>query len=324
MALFIGCTSLFVASCEREITPSAANGDEMVKGNISLEGIVNGPDGQPIRGATISSSDGNKATTTNAAGQFKMKVAPGSDLKIASSGYSGIDFKLNPKYAKANLSVEMRPGNLGPGNIAISSSPTADGKALNITIQTPTINGETVYSVVENQPEFPGGIQEMYMFLARNIKYPTAAAKANVTGKVFLNFVITTEGEIQDIKILKGIGFGADAEAVRVVKEMPRWKPGMQSGKAVNVRYNLPIAFQIEDGNNKNVGDATSGASVVAIGKSTALVVVDGVEKAPGFATTKIDPTTIQSVDVLKGKSATDKYGDKGADGVIEITLKKE
>ena len=67
-------------------------------------------------------------------------------------------------------------------------------------------------------------------------------------GRVFLNFIITSEGEIKDITILKGLGFGADEESIRVISKMPRWNPGMQSGRAVNVRYNLPISFQLGDG----------------------------------------------------------------------------
>uniref|UniRef100_UPI0035944AF0 TonB family protein n=1 Tax=Persicitalea sp. TaxID=3100273 RepID=UPI0035944AF0 len=186
------------------------------------------------------------------------------------------------------------------------------------------------------------GIQEMYMFLGKNIKYPTAAAKANVTGKVFLSFVVTTEGEIKDIQVMKGIGFGADAEAVRVVKAMPRWKAGTQSGRAVNVRYNLPIAFEIDNG-KKELGangvekPSNSGATVVAYAKTTPgapemyrtgegqfRVVIDGVMQKEGYDIKKVGPENVEKVNVLKGESATKAYGEKGANGVIEVFMKKK
>lgn len=102
-----------------------------------------------------------------------------------------------------------------------------------------------IFTVVEEQPEYPGGNAEMFKFLAQKIKYPTAASKANVQGKVFVSFVVTADGNIEDVQILKGIGFGCDAEAARVVSKFPKWTPGKQNGKAVNVKYTLPINFQL-------------------------------------------------------------------------------
>ncbi|GAB4022056.1 TonB family protein [Spirosoma koreense] len=107
------------------------------------------------------------------------------------------------------------------------------------------VNGE-IYTVVEQQPEFPGGMAELGNYMKRNLKYPSAAKKAHVQGRVFVRFVVTTTGEITDVQILKGIGYGADAEAVRVVKQMPRWTPAKQDGQVVNVQYNLPINFQLD------------------------------------------------------------------------------
>ncbi|CAN5368489.1 M56 family metallopeptidase [soil metagenome] len=108
------------------------------------------------------------------------------------------------------------------------------------------VEGE-VFTVVENQPEFPGGMKKIGEYIAQNLHYPEAAQKAKVEGKVFVRFVVTKEGDITDVQILKGIGYGADAEAVRVVKNMPRWEPAKQGGQAVNVQYNLPINFQLEE-----------------------------------------------------------------------------
>ena len=99
-------------------------------------------------------------------------------------------------------------------------------------------------------------------YLQSNLRYPEAAQKANVAGKVFVSFVVTTEGRITDVQVLKGIGFGCDAEAVRVVKQMPAWTPGRQNGQAVNVRFNLPIAFTLEE--DKAAGATTKQESDIA------------------------------------------------------------
>lgn len=94
---------------------------------------------------------------------------------------------------------------------------------------------EQVFQVVEQNPEFPGGMAALGQYLGKNLKYPAAASRANVSGRVFLTFVVNTDGSIQDIQVLKGLGFGCDEEAQRVVKGMPKWKPGKQSGRNVQI-----------------------------------------------------------------------------------------
>lgn len=108
-------------------------------------------------------------------------------------------------------------------------------------------NSETIHNVVEQQPEFPGGMQELMKFLMDNIKYPEEALKANIQGKALVGFVINKDGSITDVGIYKSAGNDLlDAEAMRVVKAMPKWKPGMQKGKAVNVRFTLPVMFRLK------------------------------------------------------------------------------
>lgn len=106
---------------------------------------------------------------------------------------------------------------------------------------------EEVFTIVEQQPEFVGGIQEMYKWLNKNIKYPPAAARANIQGKVFLNFIVGSDGSISNVEVAKGIGFGCDEEAKRAVNAMPKWKPGKQSGRAVKVKYSIPVNFQLSE-----------------------------------------------------------------------------
>jgi protein TonB len=97
--------------------------------------------------------------------------------------------------------------------------------------------------VVEEMPEFPGGMEGLTEYLSENLKYPAEAREKNVQGTVFLSFVVQADGTITDVTTLKGIGAGCDEEASRVLAAMPPWQPGRQSGKAVTVRYSMPIRF---------------------------------------------------------------------------------
>jgi protein TonB len=98
---------------------------------------------------------------------------------------------------------------------------------------------------VEILPEFPGGEDALMAYLGKHIKYPETAIRNDVEGRVMLGFIVNTEGDIEDIKILRGIGYECDQEALRVAQHMPKWKPGKNNGKAVKVYFNLPIVFEI-------------------------------------------------------------------------------
>ena len=104
---------------------------------------------------------------------------------------------------------------------------------------------EEVFLVVEDDPEFPGGLSALSQHLASNIKYPQLAKENNITGKVFVSFVVEKDGSVGQVKILRDIGGGCGAEAVRVVKAMPKWKPGKQRGKPVRTQFNLPVDFSL-------------------------------------------------------------------------------
>lgn len=105
---------------------------------------------------------------------------------------------------------------------------------------------EEIFTAVEQQPDFPGGQSAMYKFLGENIKYPAAAQRANVSGRVFVKFVVEKDGSIGAVEVLKGIGFGCDEEAIRVIKSMPKWNPGRQNGKNVRVFYNMPVVYKLD------------------------------------------------------------------------------
>jgi len=108
-----------------------------------------------------------------------------------------------------------------------------------------------VFTMVEDMPAYVGGQEAMMSFLAGNIKYPEAAMKKDIQGKVYVTFVVEADGSVTNVKVLRGIGSGCDEEAVRVVKMMPKWNPGKQAGKAVRVQYNLPIRFALDKDEKK-------------------------------------------------------------------------
>jgi periplasmic protein TonB len=102
-----------------------------------------------------------------------------------------------------------------------------------------------IFTVVEQNPEFPGGYDAMMTFVKQNMKYPVNARRMQVEGTVYVGFVVNKDGTITDVKVLRGIMSECDTEAVRVIKLMPPWKPGKQNGRFVNVRYTVPLKFRL-------------------------------------------------------------------------------
>ena len=100
-----------------------------------------------------------------------------------------------------------------------------------------------IFTIVEDMPRFGDGEADLLNYLSKNIKYPQMAKESGISGIVYVTFVVNPKGEVTDVKVLRGIGGGCDKEAVRVVKKMPKWKPGKQRGKPVSVQYNLPVRF---------------------------------------------------------------------------------
>ena len=120
-------------------------------------------------------------------------------------------------------------------------APSAAVKAVEI------VENNLPFTSVEENPSFMGGVKEMYKFLAQNLKYPSAAQRANIQGKVFLKFIVEKDGSITGVETMKGIGFGCDEEAARVVKLMPKWIAGRQNGRNVRVIFTIPVFFKLDD-----------------------------------------------------------------------------
>ena len=104
---------------------------------------------------------------------------------------------------------------------------------------------QQVFDVVEQMPEYPGGMQALFEYLGQNLKYPEDAKEQKIEGRVIAIFVVETDGSISNVEVVKPVFPSLDAEAVRVLSGMPKWKPGMQSGKVVRVKYTVPINFSL-------------------------------------------------------------------------------
>ena len=115
-----------------------------------------------------------------------------------------------------------------------------------IEVEEEEVEEQEIFIIVENQPEFPGGEQALYKFIRDNVKYPSLARETGIEGTVYIQFVVEPDGRVSNVKVVRSVGGGCDEEAVRVVKAMPKWKPGSQRGKNVRVSFTLPIKFSLQ------------------------------------------------------------------------------
>ena len=105
---------------------------------------------------------------------------------------------------------------------------------------------DKVYDIVEVMPQYPGGMPELMQYLAKNIKYPIQAQKKGIEGRVTVRFIVEKDGSISNVTVVRHIHPLLDKEAVRVIKAMPKWSPGMLNGKPVRVKFNIPVAFRLK------------------------------------------------------------------------------
>ena len=114
-----------------------------------------------------------------------------------------------------------------------------------VEVEEEEVDEQQIFQVVEENPEFPGGMKECMKFLSNNIKYPQISQENGVQGRVIVQFVVNADGTIVDPVVVRGVDPYLDKEALRVIKLMPKWKPGKQRGKAVRVRYTQPVLFRL-------------------------------------------------------------------------------
>lgn len=162
--------------------------------------------------------------------QVKTETPPPTDDELKNT-------QIGPKDVKGDPKANPNPIDPGDGDGDLSNIP-------DVVVKPKVIEDET-FVFVEQMPEFPGGQKALMEYLTKNISYPEIARENGYEGSVALSFVIDQSGDISDIQIKRDVPGGCGAEAVRVVKSMPRWKPGRQNGNVVKVRYTLPVKFRL-------------------------------------------------------------------------------
>jgi len=170
-------------------------------------------------------------------------------------------------------------------------------------------NTSEVYDMVAEAPQFPGGSKAMREYLKTNMRYPQIAKENGIQGRVILQFVVDETGKVRDPKILRSVDPALDAEAIRLVEAMPLWTPGKQDGKAVAVRFTVPVVFSLqEDGKLPQ--------------KSKSVWAIDG-KIVPYEQVKAMDSSEIATIHIWKGQDAIDRYGEQVTGNVIEVITKK-
>ena len=181
-------------------------------------------------------------------------------------------------------------------------------------------------SALDQMPEFPGGMEALNTYLRNNIRYPQEAQKAGIQGRVIIQFIVSKDGSITDAEVVESVDPQLDAEGLRLIKNMPRWKPGMRKGQAIRVKQTLPIRFAFtktsdkpENSNSIFLKNESYNSSLKDV-----ILLVNEQEVSPEIFRA-IDPQRIQSVTVLKDQASLAKYTtDKSKTGIIQVKLKKE
>ena len=201
-----------------------------------------------------------------------------------------------------------------------------------------------VYDKVNELPQFPGGNHALFQFIKDNQRYPQIAKENGIQGRVILQFVVDETGKVSDPKVLRSVDPSLDAEAIRIVKAMPHWTPGMQDGKAVAVRYTLPVNFSLGDKKAADSGRvafklkepdrdnefykhlgilAVSTPNGVSVNPNSICIVIDGVVATPEMIRS-LTPQQVDGISVLDGEKALKKYGDRAKNGVLLVTTKQQ
>ena len=230
---------------------------------VTYKGKIVDEAGNPLSDVQIITDRKFQSTTvstTNTNGTFRVKTSSEAGILFE---YTGKDGK---KLARAFRATEL--AQMDPDNITVVLFP----------IRNTTPTAPDIFEVVEKMPEFPnGGMAGLMQYLSQNIRYPEAAKKAGKQGRVTVQFVVEKDGSISNVSTLRGVEPDLDKEAVRVISEMPKWKPAMQRGETVRVRYTVPVMFRLD-----NKAEEVVVVSKTQENKSDAYEVVEQMPEFPG------------------------------------------
>ena len=149
--------------------------------------------------------------------------------------------------ANTKVSAKEMKADEGDSTLSTVVRSSTDGDNTIYDVNSTQPDNDSIYEICQVMPEFPGGEQALMKFVSSNVHYPEEAKDKGIEGRVFVSFVVEKDGSVTEVEVRKGIGKLCDEEAARVVKAMPKWKPGMQDGKPVRVHYNLPFFFKLTE-----------------------------------------------------------------------------
>ena len=191
-----------------------------------------------------------KALNQNEIGDMNVLKPGNEDLLKAYAKHYNADTSNGIIFIRTKAHIEEKKANpeKGPVVVVVAKKPEAEVAEKNnkgvVSMDSPEADG--AFDVVEQMPQYPGGIGEMMKFLSITVKYPEAAEKAGTQGRVIVSFIVEKDGSVSNAKVQKSVSEELDAEALRVVNAMPKWTPGMQKGQAVRVKYTIPISFRLQ------------------------------------------------------------------------------
>ena len=221
---------------------------------------------------------------------------------------SGAMFLCNPVRAQVQNST------VPPMGVIIVDKPAA--------VPDTTGKAAVPYAQIERKPTFQGEDAGTFgLWVAQNINYPEEAKSDGIQGRVMVQFTIYEDGSIRDAKVLRGVHPSLDAEAIRVILASPKWEPGYQDGKPVRVTFQFPAVFKLT-GNETPKNEAAAPAIFIRTSDGTMpIIYLDGKKFNGNFS--DIDPSTIDSMEILKDQATVEKYGAEAQNGIILITSKK-
>ncbi|WP_018617830.1 TonB family protein [Spirosoma luteum] len=220
---------------------------------IVISGLVTGPNGKPLAGATVVVKNARKGASANSEGVYTLSgLGPKPVLVASHIGFATKEIQTQGQTV-VNITLEQTKNQLSPLLVVGYEGPP---ESTGSTTQQSSLTSSTgeVFTIVEQQPEFPGGKPALGQYLRSTIRYPADAHRYSIQGNVLVEFTITADGTIDNAFIQTGIGGGCNEEALRVVRQMPKWNPGKQNGNPVATQFVLPIKFELEKFEDKRTG----------------------------------------------------------------------
>ena len=251
--------------------------------DVKVSGQVIDDFNGPVIGANVIVKGTNVGTITDTEGYFVLETTKNAVLRFSFPGMKAKEVAV--KDVQGKLKVQLYSDGSAQGSQSAPPPPP-------MSPQISTDPSDLVFTVVEVMPEFPGGQGALLQFLAKSIKYPVIAQQNGIQGRVTCSFVVGKDGVIRNIEVIRGVDPSLDLEATRVISMMPKWKPGMQKGKEVSVKYTVPVTFRLQGKEDNNptplpAGEGDNEITVVGYGEQksadTSGQVFAIVEKMPQF-----------------------------------------